>query len=546
MKTKKLIKEKRLHQCICILLGGMLAITSCKGTNDKESVNETTSAVQVTTTTNESSGIPESTAMISAAETTESSSSGGEAVLGITQEPAIFDPHKALAAGDREILFNVYEGLLKCTPNGDFVPALSTGFEISDDALTYQFTLRDGVSFHNGDPVTPEDVVYSLKRAAGLIDANILVKNFNNISDVSVDENGHIDVKLKTADVGMAAFFTVAVIPADADDDLQTNPVGTGPFQWVSYTVGQSVVLEKNENYWQSGLPYLDKVTFKITAGEDAAFLELQSGSIDIFPYLSASKAEELKKMGFNIVEGSSNMTHIFALNNNAEYFNDPKIREAVNYAVDKDTIMAQLSSEKSPKLTSAMSPLMGEYYNADLEGTISFDPEKAKELLAEAGYPDGFSTTVTVASSYIIHVNTAVLLAEQLKAVGIDLQIVPVDWNTWLADVHENRDFASTVIALTPEFHPASVMQYYASDYNRNFINYTNLQYDKDYKAALEETDRSTQIELYHNLQTYLAEDFASVFIQDPVNKVAVMEDLEGYYVYPIYVQDLSTVRFK
>lgn len=549
MKIRNHIIVKEIKKLIGVALGCTLIMSSCQSSNDNLSNKEKNSDTHASSMSEErnASNVVSSdsaaTANISKIETT---SSGGEITLGITQEPALFDPHKAVAAGDEEILFNIYEGLLKCTPDGNFVPALASEFEIADDALSYQFTLRDNVFFHNGKQVMPEDVVYSLKRSAGLIDENIMDQNLENIADVLIDENGKISVILKNPDTGMAPFLTSAIIPADADEDLQTQPVGTGPFQWVSYSVGQSVILEKNQNYWQEGLPYLDRVTFKITAGEDAAFLELQSGSIDIFPYLSVSKADELKNIGFNIVEGSANMTQIFSLNNTSEYFSNPKVREAVNFAIDKETIQAHLSSEKSPKLTSAMSPLMGDYYNADLENTITFNPELAKELLSEAGYSDGFATTVTVPSSYIIHVNTAILIAEQLKTIGIDLEIVQVDWSTWYSDVYENRNYDSTVIALTPELHPASVMQYYRSDYPGNFINYSNTDYDKTYEAAIQETDRDAQIELYHKLQAYLTEDFASVFIQDPTNKVAVRSDLEGYYVYPIYVQDLSTVRLK
>jgi len=468
---------------------------------------------------------------------------GGDIVLGITQEPKIFDPHTAVAAGDKEILFNIFEGLVKCTSDGDFVPALATEYSISEDAMTYSFTIRQNVLFHSGESMTSDDVVYSLKRAAGLDTGTPLVAAFAGIASVEKSGADQVIVTLKSPDAELIPFFTTAIIPDDVED-IGKTPVGTGPFVFESYTSGQSVVLTKNAKYWQSDLPYLDKVTFKITADMDAAFIELKSGTIDIFPYLTNDKAQQITDK-YNIVSGGTNMVQIFALNNAVEPFNNPLVREAMNYAVDRDTVITQITEGYGSRLVTGMSPAMGDYYDTSLDGSFAYNIEKAKDLLAQAGYPDGFTTSVTVPSNYVIHVNTAVVLAEQLKKVGITLDIKSVDWATWLSDVYTGRNFDSTVIALTSEYSPRDVLSRYVSTSESNFINFSDPSFDEIYAQIAVASDEAQRVELYHQLLAILVKDSASVYLQDPSNIVAVKKDLTGYVVYPIYVQDLSTVHY-
>ena len=464
-------------------------------------------------------------------------------VVGITQEPGIFDPHTAVAAGDKEILFNIYEGLVRCTPEGEFLPCLATEVSISDDAMTYLFTLREDVVFHDNTPMTAEDVQYSLLRASGALPGVSAIPMLDAISDVAIDEKGRIAVHLSEPDPDMLPFFSVAIVPAH-HGDLQREPIGTGPFVWRSYSVGQSVILDRNDHYRIPELPYLDSVTFKITANVEAAFLELQSGSIDIFPYLPIDNVAPLEDR-YQMVTGSMNMVQIFALNNARAPFDNPLVRKAMNLAVDRHEILVQTAGSDSRPLMSGMSPALRNFFNEELEDFFPRDLEAARECLTEAGYPDGFSTTITVPSNYTIHVNTALLLQQQLLEVGIRVEILPVDWPTWIEDTYSGRNYDTTVIALTSEFHPADVLSRYRSDNGNNFINYANENFDRDFAAIRSETDSDKRIELYRNLQRYLAEDAASVFLQDPNTIVAVKKSLTGYYVFPMYVQDMSTVRF-
>ena len=475
-----------------------------------------------------------------------SGSSNNTATVGITQEPSSFDPHTVVAAGDKELIFNIYEGLYKFDSTGKLNPCLATDVSISDDSTVYTFTIRDGVVFHNGDTLDADDVVYSLKRAAGLLDTQdgtALVTELDSIASVEKNDANQVVVTLESANSEMLSYFTVGIIP-DGYTDCETAPIGTGPFKFDSYTVGQSVVLSKNANYWQDGMPYLDSVTFKICADMDAGLLELQNGSIDIFPYLDQDHANQLDSSKYTIESNGSNMVQIFALNNAVEPLNDVRVREAINLAVNRQSIISTTMGGAGTELTTAMSPAMGSYYDTSLDGSYVQDIEKAKSLLEEAGYGDGLDLTVTVPSNYLIHVNTAVELASELSAIGINLEITQVDWATWLDQVYTNRDYQTTVIALTSDYAPYDVIQRYQSTSTDNFINYSNSDVDALIAQIPTLTDDAQKTELYHQILALMVQDSASCYIQDPTTLTAVSTRLTGYNVYPMYVQDMSTVK--
>lgn len=467
---------------------------------------------------------------------------GGRVVVGVTQEPDFLDPYLAEAAGTKEIFYNVYEGLLRLEPDGSFTSLLASSYEMADDGLSYSFVLREGVLFHNGDEVKPSDVIYSIKRGAGLIDGTAYIEPFSIIRDVTADGQT-ITVALKQADPDLVGFFTNAIVP-ETYEDLATKPVGTGPFKFDSYQPQQRVLLVANDNYWQDGVPHIDEVEFRILPSADAAFVDLEAGRIDIFPYLTADKGEQLSGR-FNLYQAESNMVQLWALNNAVAPLDNVLVREALNLAIDKDAIIDFVMFGYGEPIHSGMSPAMGEYYNDKLEASAKGDQVRARELLAEAGYQDGFELTITVPSNYVVHVQTGEVIVNQLAEVGIRAKLEPVDWGTWLERVYTGRDYQTTIIALTSVYTPSDVLHRYRSDDQSNFINFKSADYDRvwqEMEASLEHQDR---VSAYHELQRILYVESASVFLQDPATITAVKKELEGYTIYPQYVQDMAPIRF-
>ena len=338
---------------------------------------------------------------------------GGSVVVGIQQDIDSLDPHKATAAGTKEILFNVFEGLVKPDENGNLICAVASDYSISDDGLVYTFTLRDGVKFHNGNDVTCEDVKYSLERVAGLLDGTPLVATLQTIQAVDILDDKTVQVTVDTPNTELIYSFVTAIIPAGSGEDAEADPVGTGPFSFVSYTPQEGIVLAKNENYWQEGLPYLDEVDFKIVGSADTALLELQGGSIDIYAYLTDSQANELKD-SFNVISSPSNVVQALFLNNDYEPLSDVKVRQAICYALDKDMVNEFVAGGNGTLISSAMLPTLKDYYEDlnDLYGT-SANVEKAKELLTEAGYADGFDLAIALGILTATEILDAKVLAD-------------------------------------------------------------------------------------------------------------------------------------
>lgn len=522
---------KKKLRLLCIALLAMAVLNGCGADSTGESSEDTSSKEQQIQETEQTASGPVE---------------GGSIVVGIQQDIDSLDPHKATAAGTKEILFNIFEGLVKPDVDGNLICAVADSYDISDDGLVYTFTLRDGVKFHNGNDVTCEDVKYSLERAAGLLDGTPLIATLQTIQSVDILDEKTVQVTVGAPNAELIYSFVAAIIPAGSGEDEAADPVGTGPFSFVSYTPQEGIVLAKNENYWQEGLPYLDQVEFKIVGSSDSALLELQGGSIDIYSYLTDSQANELKD-SFQVVSSPSNVVQALFLNNDYEPLQDVRVRQAICYAVDKDLVNDFVAGGNGTLISTAMLPTLKDYY-VDLNdryGT-SANVEKAKELLAEAGYADGFDLEIAIPSNYEFHMQTGEVIVEQLKAVGINATINGVEWNTWLDDVYNGRQYQATISGITcGDLTPGYLLNRFQTESAKNFINYSNEEYDKIWQEAQQTQDLTERSDYYKQLQTMLCEDAASVFLQVPANTTAINKKLAGYQFYPIYVQDMSTVYF-
>ena len=467
-----------------------------------------------------------------------------EITVGIAQDlDDSLDPHLAVAAGTKEVMFNVFEGLMKPTSTGDLTPAVAESYTVSEDRLTYTFTLREGVKFHNGDEVTAEDVVYSISRCADTTDGTPLVEAFSVIQSVEAVDARTVAITIAEPSNEFISYMTTAILPADYDQQ-DTAPVGTGPFKFVSRAAQDNIVLEKFDEYW--GTPaYLDKVTFKIMENADSLVMSLQSGAIDLCSHLTSTQVAQLGG-DFYVAEGTMNLVQALYLNNAEKPFDDVRVRQALCYAVDKQGIIDLAFDGYGSPIGSSMYPAFGKYFDESLTNYYTKDVEKAKSLLTDAGYPNGFEMTITVPSNYQPHIDTAQVLVEQLKEIGVTAKIELVEWGTWVSDVYAGRQFQYTVVGVDASNMTArALLERFTSDYAKNFINYNNADYDALFQQALTTYDDAGQTAIYKAMEKNLTENAANVYIQDLADLVAVRQGLEGVTFYPIYVLDLSTVRY-
>jgi len=469
----------------------------------------------------------------------------GSIVVAIAQDlDDSLDPHRMVAACTKEVMFNVFEGLMKPTSDGNLIPAVAESYTVSDDGTVYTFTLREGVKFHNGQPVSAEDVVYSMERCAGIGGGDLLVEAFSIVRSVEAPDERTVVITLDAADGDFLSYLTAAVIPAGYEQQ-ETAPIGTGPYRFAARTPQESVVLEKFADYW--GTPaYMDKVTFRIIENGDALVLALQSGSVDICANLTTTQVAQIQGKGYTIEEGTMNLVQALYLNNAVKPFDDVRVRQALCYAVDKQMVLDLMADGHGTPIGSSVYPAFGKYFLPELADHYSQNIDKAKDLLTQAGYPDGFRFKIRVPSNHQPHIDTAEVLKEQFKAIGVTAEIELITWESWVADVYVGRQFEGTVVGVDASNMTArALLERFTSTYAKNFINYSDPAYDALFAEVLAERDDARRTELYKQMERRLAENAANVYIQDLANLVAIRENLTGFAFYPMYVMDMAAIRY-
>ena len=465
--------------------------------------------------------------------------------IGIPQDlEDSLDPHVAVAAGTKEILFNIFEGLVKPDKNGDLNPAVADSYEISEDGLTYTFHLRKGVKFHDGSTVTADDVLFCIQKNADADSSSAYASAFSNIKDYRA-EGENIVITLKQKDTDFLQYMTMAIIPK-SNENPDTNPIGTGPYKYVSRSPQENIILTRFDGYWGEKA-YIKDVTLKICASADSIVMYLLGGSIDLFARVTTTQVDQLKDGNFDILEGTMNLVQAMYLNNVYEPFKDERVRQALCYAIDRQEILNISFAGKGTIIGSSMFPAFGKYYIDETKDVYKTDLEKAKALLKEAGYETGLSFSITVPSNYQPHIDTATVIVEQLKKIGVDAKIKLVEWDSWVADTYVGRNFEATVVGVdASQMTARAMLERFTSDSGKNFINYSNSEYDAKFAEAVATTDDSKATSLYKDCEWILTNTAANVYIQDLAEFVAINNKYTGYEFYPIYVMDISKIRLK
>ena len=457
-------------------------------------------------------------------------------VFGFATELDNFDPFTAMTADARSVNFNIFDGLVNVNTDGGFSPAVAESYTVSEDALTYTFILRKGVKFHDGKTLTSDDVMYSIQKA---IDTG--VSGYKKIESFFFDDSGRLVIKLSSADTGFIAYLTTPIVQKDAVN-LALNPIGTGPFRLSEYVEQSHITLEKNEDYWGQKAN-LNKVTIKFMDSQANILLNFKAGSIDAFS-ANADTVEQLGNMDINKYQRNSNSVQLLALNNNVRPFNDVRIRKALCYLIDADEIIKTVNYGYGVKTGSPLIPAIAKYYNKDVDDVYDFNEAEAVRLIHEAGYENGFVFTITVPSSYSVHVRTAEVIVNQLARAGIKANIKQIDWASWLENVYTNRQYEATVISVDGSLaYPTAFLSRYRSDAHNNFVNFKSDAYDRMYDKAVNTVSEDSKIACFKLAQKILSDEAASVFIEDIATLTVYSKKFAGNRDYPLYVTDFSAI---
>ncbi len=473
---------------------------------------------------------------------------GNSVTVGIAQDLSNLDPQRNATAGIREVLFNIFEGLVKASPDGSVTEAVASDYEISEDGKTYTFTLREGVTFHNGEPVTAGDVVYSLERCAGSEnDGTPLVSAFSIVEGVAAPDERHVVVTLSEPNLEFIYSMTAAIIPQGSGPDITETMVGTGPFRFVSYAPQDSLVMEKYDGYWSADkAARLDQVTFKIIPDVNAMVIGLKGGSLDMVIHLPNTLEEEVQG-SFTVLQDTMKLVQALYLNNAVEPFDNELVRQAMYHAIDVQEIIDFVCGGAGVATGTSMYPANQRYFMPELAQKYPHDVEKARQLLAQAGYGDGFEMSITVPSNYAQHMETAQVIIEQLKEAGITATLLPVEWESWVNDVYRGRDYQSSVCAISADDMTAREMLVrYTSDHQKNFINFQDGEFDQSVAQAMAATSQDEQTALYKRAEEILSERAASLWLQDMCELVVMDPALDGFTFYRTYVLDMSTIGYQ
>ena len=429
--------------------------------------------------------------------------------VGVALEPPILDPTAGAAeAIDIVVYQNIFEGLTRIDQNGDVQPGLADSWTISDDALTYTFKLHDGVTFHDGSSFDADDVKFTFDRIVAPGSVNAHKEFYTPITSVTVIDPLTVEMKLDHV-IGRFLFDlgrgdAVIVAPESADNNAN-EPIGTGPFAFVQWDKGSRVILEAYQPYWGEKA-HLTKATYVFISDTGTMTNALLAGDIDgTNNFAPEALAVFQGNPQFNVLVGTTEGETVLSTNNRKAPFNDLKVRQAMAHAIDRQAIIDGATYGYGTPIGAPFAPHNA--YYVDLTGTYPHDVAKAKQLLAEAGYPNGFSATLKLPPLPYAKLSGQII-ASQFAEVGIKLELINVEFAQWLQDVYTNHDFDLTIIS---HVEPFDIGNYANPDYYWGYDNPAFQALNEQLNGTIDEAKRK---ELAIQMQTILADDAVNGYL--------------------------------
>ena len=460
--------------------------------------------------------------------------------LGMVLEPPHLDPTAGAAAAIDEVVYaNVFEGLTRIDKDGAVKPALAKNWNISADKKVYTFHLQQGVTFHDGSVFNADDVVFSLDRARGEKSVNAQKALFKSIQSVQRTDDSTVIITL-TQPTGSFLFNmgwgdAIMVDSASAKKNKKT-PTGTGPFKFKRWVKGDRIELVRYDSYW--GKPaQLKKAIFKIIPDPSAAVAAMMAGDIDAFANIPSpeSMSQFQGDPRFKVVIGNTEGETILSTNNTRGPFAKLKVRQAVAHALDRQAIVDGAMFGFGTPIGTHFAPHHPAY--VDLTNRFEFNLSKAKKLLGEAGYPNGFSGVIKLPPPSYAR-RGGEIVASQLAKIGIKLEIIPVEWAQWLDQVFKKRDYDLTIVSHTE---PMDIGIYARTDY---YFNYNSPIFQK----LMVELDATVNVEKRYQLmgdaQRMISEECVNGYMFQLAKHGVWNKDVVGLWENsPVQANDLSDV---
>ena len=448
-------------------------------------------------------------------------------VIGMSLEPPVLDPTKNAAAAIRSIACpSIFESLGRIDRNGEIKPGLAESWKISEDGKEYLFKLRSGVKFHDGEALDASVVKFSLDRLFAP-DSTVPAKSlYTDIDKVEAVDPTTVRITLKSPNSYLLYNLSLGDAGIMHPKSAATNdkhPVGTGPFAFKERKEGDSVTIERFAGYRDLGDIKLKTIVFKVVKDPSAQVSALLAGDVDTFPGFQAPElVDRLKKDArFAVVVGTTEGEVIMATNNGKKPFDNLKVRQAMAHALNREELIAAESGFGTP-IGSHFPPHNKAYI--DLTKTYPFDIAKAKALLAEAGYPNGFEASLKLPPVGYAQ-RAGEVLANQLGKIGIKVAITQLQWPQWLAEVFKEKNYDLTVVAHTE----ANDLDRYARD--GYYWNYNSPEFKAKWREVVAATDFAKRDELLKQAQRIIARDAVNGYLSQLAKSGVWKKELQGMW---------------
>lgn len=532
--------ERNLRRVLYLLAVAILMLAACSGGN-------------------------ESAPSESGGSMSEEDKQGGTLVYGRGADAVSLDPINVTDGESIRVTHNVFETLLEYDENLELQPKLATEYSSSEDGLTWTFKLREGVKFHDGTDFNADAVVFNFDRwmdpenpchkGGDFPYYPFLYGGFKGdenhlIEHVKATGEHELEIKLKRKTAPFLSYLAISMFgiasPAALEEfegDVNEHPVGTGPFKFEEWNRNNTITLVKNPDYWMEGKPYLDKVIYQVIPENSARLNALQTGEIDVLDGMNATDTNAVEETeGLELLKRPSFNIGYMAFNTEKKPFDDPKVRQAINMAINKEEIVDAFYNGLAETATSPLPPSLWGY--DDTLDPYEYNVEEAKKLLAEAGFENGFETELYTMSNPRPYMPEPVKIAEAIQAdlaeVGITAEIVSTEWATYLEDTKQGKhtmamygwtgvmadpdNFLYPNLSKTNTEKPAQNIAFYKSDEFTSLIT-----------EARETIDQDKRIELYKQAQQLFQKDAPWVMLAYTTPPLAQVDYVEDYKPHPM-----------
>lgn len=470
-------------------------------------------------------------------------------IVAVAAEPKSLDPQGANDSDSTFVKHQIFDTFFIQDEKMEIQPGLIESWEYKDD-VTLDMKVRENVTFHNGNALDANDIYYTLQRSVESTYCAWQVDVID-LENTKVIDDYNIEIKLKQA-CGpflsqLANLYIVdkETVEEMGDEEFANNPIGTGPFVFKDWVRSDRIELERNDNYWGEK-PGYKNLTMRIITESSSRSIEVESGGIDIAFKIVASDVERISNNpDLQLIRGADFTLNFIGFDCTKEPFNDPLVRQAISYAVDKEAIVQTVYSGTGsvakgplPETVWGFNPNLPQY---------EYNPEKAKELLTQAGHPDGFSTTILTSDSQA-RMDTAEILQNQLADVGIKANVEILENATYLQKIIDGG-FDMYILGWTTDTGDAD-SGLYSTFYSTeptwsNTARYSNPEVDKLLKEGKETTDQEKRLEAYQKAQELIMQDAPWIFLQEGENLTAARKNIQGLVSSPSGRYQLNKVSF-